>query len=196
MNNFLFGDAHSAYYETICGGTGAGPTFDGASCVQSHMTNTRITDPEILEARYPVLLVEFSRRLGSGGRGAHQGGDGCARVIMFLSDALTVTVLSERRVLEPRGIEGGLNGMRGKNLLIQASSSSSEETKTTRAHWTSAVMNRHIWSTCGGVLLPRESTGSRIVHIGGKNTFHVRSGDIVCVLTPGGGGYGVPGAPH
>ena len=76
MNNFLFGDATRQYYETICGGTGAGPGFDGTSAVQTHMTNTRMTDPEVLELRYPVVLEEFSIRHGSGGAGRWRGGDG------------------------------------------------------------------------------------------------------------------------
>ena len=79
MNNFLFGDAHQQYYETICGGAGAGPGFDGASAVQTHMTNTRMTDPEVLELRYPVRLERFAIRAGSGGAGATRGGDGAVR---------------------------------------------------------------------------------------------------------------------
>ncbi len=76
MNNFTFGNAHHQYYETICGGTGAGPGFDGTAAVQTHMTNTRMTDPEVLELRYPVRLESFAIRRGSGGAGRWRGGDG------------------------------------------------------------------------------------------------------------------------
>lgn len=190
MNNFLFGDARSAYYETICGGTGAGSTFDGASCVQCHMTNTRITDPEILECRYDVLLVEFSRRRGSGGSGAHHGGDGCNRIVMFLSDSLTVTILSERRVLEPRGLAGGGSGARGRNLLIQSTTSSSE----LRELWSSAVDHSSVWR-CGAAPSTLGAAARRVINVGGKNTFRVKCGDIMCIQTPGGGGFGVAMSP-
>ena len=84
MNNFTFGNDRYQYYETIAGGSGAGPDFDGASAVQTHMTNSRLTDPEVLETRFPVLLEEFSIRRGSGGAGRHRGGDGAVRRIRFL----------------------------------------------------------------------------------------------------------------
>jgi 5-oxoprolinase (ATP-hydrolysing) len=83
MNNLTFGDATMGYYETIAGGAGAGPTWDGCSAVHTHMTNTRITDPEILEKRYPVILRQFSLRTGSGGAGQHPGGDGVIRELQF-----------------------------------------------------------------------------------------------------------------
>ena len=105
MNNLTFGDDNFGYYETIGGGAGAGPDFDGASAVQCHMTNTRITDPEILERRYPVILREFSIRNGSGGQGNTKGGDGIVRKIEFLKN-ITVSVLSERRVFAPKGLAG------------------------------------------------------------------------------------------
>ena len=92
MNNFLFGDATRQYYETICGGTGAGPGFDGTSAVHSHMTNTRMTDPEVLELRYPVRLEEFSIRRGSGGAGKWRGGDGAVRRIRFMEPMTAVIV--------------------------------------------------------------------------------------------------------
>ncbi|TDI62706.1 MAG: 5-oxoprolinase, partial [Alphaproteobacteria bacterium] len=106
MNNLTFGTEEWGYYETICGGSGAGPSFDGASAVHTHMTNTRITDPEVLERRYPVLLREFSIRRGSGGRGKHRGGDGITRAIEFL-EAMSAGILSERRVTAPYGLNGG-----------------------------------------------------------------------------------------
>jgi 5-oxoprolinase (ATP-hydrolysing) len=118
MNNFTFGNNQFAYYETIGGGAGAGPTWHGQSGVHTHMTNTRITDPEVLEKRYPVLLREFSLRKGSGGKGKFKGGDGLIREIEFL-EPLTVTILSERRVLSPYGLNGGEPGEIGKNLQIK-----------------------------------------------------------------------------
>jgi 5-oxoprolinase (ATP-hydrolysing) len=116
MNNLTFGDDNFGYYETIGGGAGAGPDFNGASAVQCHMTNTRITDPEILERRYPVILREFSIRQGSGGDGNTKGGDGIVRELEFLKD-VTVSVLSERRIFAPKGLAGGNDGARGVNSL-------------------------------------------------------------------------------
>jgi 5-oxoprolinase (ATP-hydrolysing) len=112
MNNLLFGDATRQYYETICGGTGAGPAFDGQSAVHSHMTNTRMTDPEVLELRYPVVLEEFSIRRGSGGNGFYDGGNGAVRRIRF-RQPMTAVVVASRRVVAPFGIEGGQDGQPG-----------------------------------------------------------------------------------
>jgi len=118
MNNLTFGDDSFGYYETIGGGAGAGPTWEGQSGVHTHMTNTRITDPEILERRYPILLREFSIRRGSGGAGRHRGGDGLVREIEFL-EPLQAAILSERRVFAPYGLAGGHDGERGLNLFIR-----------------------------------------------------------------------------
>lgn len=118
MNNLTFGDASFGYYETIAGGAGAGPTWDGRSGVQTHCTNTRITDPEILERRYPVRLREFSLRRGSGGAGRRRGGDGVVREIEPLRP-LTVSILSERRARAPYGAAGGADGAPGRNLLVR-----------------------------------------------------------------------------
>ena len=118
MNNLTFGDKEFGYYETIAGGAGAGPTWEGCSGVHTHCTNTRITDPEILERRYPVLLREFGLRSGSGGDGAHKGGDGVVREIEPLRD-LTMSILSERRALHPYGMAGGEDGACGRNLLVK-----------------------------------------------------------------------------
>ncbi|KAJ3185459.1 hypothetical protein HDU87_000080 [Geranomyces variabilis] len=121
-NNFTFGRGGPdgfGYYETIAGGSGAGPTWSGRGGTQVHMTNTRSTDPEILERRYPVLLREFGLRKGSGGVGANRGGDGCVRELEFLT-TLEVSMLSERRVFAPYGAEGGGDGARGQNTLIRA----------------------------------------------------------------------------
>jgi N-methylhydantoinase B/oxoprolinase/acetone carboxylase alpha subunit len=119
MNNLTFGNAHHQYYETICGGAGAGADFDGASAVHTHMTNSRLTDPEVLETRYPVLLEEFTIRHGSCGRGRHSGGDGVLRRIRF-REPMTVAILSTRRETEPFGLDGGAAGLPGANMVIRA----------------------------------------------------------------------------
>ncbi len=119
MNNFLFGNARVQYYETICGGTGAGPGFDGTSAIQTHMTNTRMTDPEVLELRYPVIQEEFSIRQGSGGEGEFQGGDGSVRRLRFLENVTAVIVASRRRVA-PFGLAGGEDGAPGRQWVERA----------------------------------------------------------------------------
>ncbi len=116
MNNFTFGSAAHQYYETIAGGSGAGPDFDGTDVVQTHMTNSRLTDPEILETRFPVLLEEFSIRQGTGGKGAHQGGHGGLRRIRFL-EAMQAGILSNRRLVPPFGLAGGGPGALGINSI-------------------------------------------------------------------------------
>jgi 5-oxoprolinase (ATP-hydrolysing) len=116
MNNFLFGNADHQYYETICGGAGAGPTFAGASAVHTHMTNTRITDPEILEMRYPVRLDRFAIRRGSGGTGGYRGGDGAERAIVAL-EPLTATIVASRRTVAPFGLRGGESGAVGRQYV-------------------------------------------------------------------------------
>ncbi len=119
MNNFLFGDATHQYYETICGGTGAGPGFHGTSAVQTHMTNTRMTDPEVLELRYPVRLEEFSIRGGSGGAGRWRGGDGAIRRIRFL-EPMTAVIVASRRNVPPFGLAGGEDGAAGRQWVERA----------------------------------------------------------------------------
>ncbi|MFA4892549.1 hydantoinase B/oxoprolinase family protein [Brevundimonas sp.] len=119
MNNFTFGDDARQYYETIAGGSGAGPGFDGASAVQTHMTNSRLTDPEVLETRFPVLLEEFSIRRGSGGAGANRGGDGAVRRVRFL-EPLTAAILSNHRRTAPFGVAGGEDGAIGVNRIERA----------------------------------------------------------------------------
>jgi 5-oxoprolinase (ATP-hydrolysing) len=119
MNNFTFGNERCQYYETICGGAGAGIDFDGASAVHTHMTNSRLTDPEILELRYPVLVDSFSIRSGSGGAGRHRGGDGVIRKIRFL-EAISASILSQRRRVRPFGLSGGGDGQCGRNYVIRA----------------------------------------------------------------------------
>ena len=119
MNNFVYGNDNYQNYETICGGTGAGDGFHGTSAVHSHMTNTRMTDPEVLETRFPVRLDEFSIRTGSGGGGEFQGGDGIIRRLRFL-EPTTVTVLSSHRKVPPHGAKGGSSGQIGENSILRA----------------------------------------------------------------------------
>jgi len=119
MNNLLFGNEKMGYYETIGGGTGAGEGFHGASGVHQHMTNTRITDPEILELRYPIQLDVFQLRKGSGGEGKWRGGDGVVRSMTFLVP-LAVTILSQHRIQVPYGIKGGEPGKPGKQYIIRS----------------------------------------------------------------------------
>ncbi|PLK26964.1 hydantoinase B/oxoprolinase family protein [Novosphingobium sp. TH158] len=119
MNNLLFGNARHQYYETICGGAGAGPGFAGAGPVHTHMTNTRITDPEVLELRLPVRLEEFAVRRGSGGAGQWRGGDGARRRLRFLED-MTVTLVSSSRTVPPFGLGGGAAGACGQQWIERA----------------------------------------------------------------------------
>ena len=132
MNNLLFGDATHQYYETICGGMGAGPTWDGAGPVQTHMTNTRMTDPEILELRYPVRLEHFGVRHGSGGAGAHHGGDGCVRRIRFL-EPMEAVIVASRRTVPPFGMAGGQPGAAGRQWVERADGRIDAMTGTDRA---------------------------------------------------------------
>ena len=113
MNNLTFGDARLQYYETICGGAGAGPDFDGCAAVQTHMTNSRLTDPEILEAQYPVLVREFAIRRGSGGAGRRRGGDGSVRRLEFRAPYLGALLANHRRVA-PFGVAGGIRAPWGR----------------------------------------------------------------------------------
>lgn len=122
MNNLMMGNESYSYYETICGGCGAGPGFKGAQGVHHHMTNTRITDPEILEHRYPLRLIEFSIRKKSGGRGAYRGGNGVVRILEFTS-ASSISILSQHRIVRPYGMQGGKQGKRGRQQIIRADGS-------------------------------------------------------------------------
>jgi 5-oxoprolinase (ATP-hydrolysing) len=116
MNNFTFGNQHHQYYETICGGSGAGATFDGTDAVQTHMTNSRLTDPEVLEWRFPVLVENFAIRANSGGKGQHSGGNGVIRHIRF-QEAMTAAILSGHRIVPPFGLQGGNPGAVGRNAV-------------------------------------------------------------------------------
>ena len=116
MNNFTFGNERYQYYETIAGGSGAGEGYDGASAVQTHMTNSRLTDPEVLEWRYPVVLEDFAVRAHSGGEGEWRGGDGVIRRVRFL-ESMTASILSNRRRVAPHGLKGGGDAERGRNSV-------------------------------------------------------------------------------
>jgi 5-oxoprolinase (ATP-hydrolysing) len=119
MNNFTFGDAERQYYETLCGGAGATAAAAGASAVHTHMTNSRLTDPEILERRFPVRLERFAQRHGSGGSGARRGGDGVVRRVRFLAP-MQAALLASRRLHAPQGLAGGGPGLAGRQRLIAA----------------------------------------------------------------------------
>src|SRR5712691_6809113 len=122
MNNFTFGDEQYQYYETVAGGSGAGEGFEGADVVQTHMTNSRLTDPEVLEWRFPVLLESFEIRRGSGGRGRWRGGDGAVRRVRFL-EPMTAAILSEHRRIAPHGMAGGMPAEPGRNWVRRADGS-------------------------------------------------------------------------
>tara|TARA_B100000161_G_C33358485_1_gene327883 strand:- start:53 stop:628 length:576 start_codon:yes stop_codon:yes gene_type:complete len=126
MNNFTFGNANYQYYETICGGAGAGADFDGTDAVHTHMTNTRLTDPEILEWRFPVILDSFSIRRGSGGKGKYRGGDGVIRRVKF-REQMTASMLSGHRVVPPYGMKGGSQGRLGRNYVERVDGSVIEQ---------------------------------------------------------------------
>jgi len=153
MNNLSFGNECYQYYETIAGGSGAGPDFAGADAVQTHMTNTRITDAEVLETRYPVLLREFSVRRHSGGAGLFRGGNGVIRKIEF-RETMSAAILSNNRQMAPFALAGGSRGKVGRNA-IQRCDGRIEE--------------------CGGILAAEMKTG-----------------DVLIIETPGGGGSGTP----
>ncbi len=147
MNNFTFGNERYQYYETIAGGSGAGPGYPGASGVQTHMTNSRLTDPEVLERRFPVLLREFALRTGSGGRGVFRGGDGLVREIEFLKP-MTAAILSNHRRIAPFGLEGGEPGAVGINRLLRRDGSS--ETLQSTAEFAVDAGDRFRIETPGG----------------------------------------------
>ncbi|XWW93837.1 hypothetical protein V2A60_001774 [Cordyceps javanica] len=174
------------YYETIAGGSGAGPDWVGTSGVHVHMTNTRITDSEIFERRYPVLLREFSIRKGSGGKGQHNGGDGVVRDIEFRIP-LQVSILSERRVYRPYGLKGGEDGQCGLNLWVR---------RVEKADW-----QRSMRSVQGETAKEQEEKKARggveyeerYINIGAKNSASMAAGDRIIINTPGGGGWGAAG---
>jgi 5-oxoprolinase (ATP-hydrolysing) len=153
MNNFTFGNERYQYYETIAGGSGAGPDHDGTSAVQTHMTNSRLTDPEILETRLPVRLEQFSIRPGSGGNGAHHGGDGVVRRLTFL-EPMRANILANRRRVPPRGLKGGGDAAAGRNWVERADGSVENLTAT---DWADVdVGDQFIIETPGGGGFGRE----------------------------------------
>ncbi|HEU4956266.1 MAG TPA: hydantoinase B/oxoprolinase family protein, partial [Sphingomicrobium sp.] len=153
MNNFTFGNSSHQYYETIAGGSGAGPDHDGTSAVQTHMTNSRLTDPEILETRLPVRLEEFGIRKGSGGSGAHHGGDGVVRRVTFL-EPMRANILANRRRIPPRGLNGGGDAKAGRNWVERADGTVEELTAT---DWADVDVGDHfVIETPGGGGFGRE----------------------------------------
>jgi 5-oxoprolinase (ATP-hydrolysing) len=147
MNNFTFGNERHQYYETIAGGSGAGPDHDGTSAVQTHMTNSRLTDPEILETRLPVRLEEFAIRQGSGGKGRHHGGDGVVRSIIFL-EPMRANILANRRKVPPGGLQGGGDAMPGRNWVERTDGSVKTLSATASAEM--GVGDRFVIETPGG----------------------------------------------
>jgi 5-oxoprolinase (ATP-hydrolysing) len=133
INNLLFGGAALGFYETIAGGAGATRTAHGASAVHTHISNTRLTDAEVLERRYPVQLERLRIRTGSGGDGLHRGGDGITRRLRFL-EPVELSFLSQRRESSPRGSHGGLDGTRGAQRIIRANGTVEEVPGITAAH--------------------------------------------------------------
>ena len=159
-NSIAFG-----YYESICGGAGAGPNWNGQSAVHCHITNTRMTDVEVFEKRYPVIVHQYTVRENSGGDGAYRGGDGILREIEFTYGGLDISFLMERRSLAPHGIFGGKDGVRGVNTWLKTEYSQEKKALITRK-----------------------------IYLGGKASIKVAKGDRIVIMTPGGGGYGLPGS--
>jgi 5-oxoprolinase (ATP-hydrolysing) len=177
------------YYETIAGGSGAGPTWDGTNGVHVHMTNTRITDAEVFERRYPVILREFSLRADSHGIGQHRGGDGVVRDIEFRIP-VQVSILSERRVYRPYGLEGGEDAECGKNLWVrrvkklEGSDNDVKENEASVKDGADRMADDHSSD---------DATELRYINVGAKNTMSMQPGERIIVMTPGGGGWGKAG---
>ena len=170
------------YYETIAGGSGAGPGWAGTSGVHTHMTNTRITDAEVFERRYPVLLREFSLRPGSGGKGRYDGGDGVVRDIEFRIP-VQVSILSERRVYRPYGLEGGEDAQCGLNIWVR-------KVETSNAARSDRLLNG---DGDGDTKKEEVVWEERRINLGGKNTAAMQAGERIIINTPGGGGWGKVG---
>lgn len=180
------------YYETIAGGSGAGPTWDGTSGVHTHMTNTRITDAEVFERRYPVILREFGLRPGTGGGGQHTGGDGVVRDIEFRIP-VQVSILSERRVFRPYGLEGGEDAQCGLNIWVrrvEKSERNADDASTGSKGDVNGGKER-----ADGPLGPqgKDEEEYRYINMGAKNTASMKPGERIIVMTPGGGGWGEAG---
>lgn len=168
------------YYETIAGGSGAGPDWEGTSGVHTHMTNTRITDAEIFERRYPVILREFSLRPNTGGAGQHRGGDGVIRDIEFRIP-VQVSILSERRVYRPYGLHGGEDAQPGRNIWVRKVQKGPQDTSAASTSSTSSDKDA---APAAGRIEYRE------INLGSKNTAAMQPGERIIINTPGGGGYG------
>jgi 5-oxoprolinase (ATP-hydrolysing) len=147
MNNFTFGDEQHQYYETICGGCGAGPGFHGASAVHSHMTNSKLTDIEVLEQRFPVRVARFAIRAASGGAGEWHGGDGVIREIEFLAP-MRASLLANRRLIAPFGLAGGRDAMPGRDYIVRRDGT--RENVPPSAEITLAAGDRIVIETPGG----------------------------------------------
>jgi 5-oxoprolinase (ATP-hydrolysing) len=169
------------YYETIAGGSGAGRDWEGTSGVHTHMTNTRITDSEVFERRYPVVLREFSIRKGSGGNGQHRGGDGVVRDIEFRIP-VQVSILSERRVYRPYGLNGGEDAQCGLNIWVRNVAVDAPEKEEGAAPRSDHV---ELKMTEG-----RTEFEERRINMGSKNSAPMQPGDRIIINTPGGGGWG------
>ncbi|PSR73125.1 hypothetical protein PHLCEN_2v11027 [Hermanssonia centrifuga] len=159
------------YYETIAGGSGAGPSWHGTSGVHTHITNTRIGDVEILERRYPVMIHKFGLRAGSGGKGEFNGGDGVVRDIEF-TEPLQVSILSERRTRQPYGLEGGEPGALGRNTWVKQARKQDGDLSEDHSN--------------------KEPLKPRNINIGGKATVWMGKGDRLVIETPGAGAWGAP----
>ncbi|KAI0472581.1 5-oxoprolinase [Xylariaceae sp. FL0804] len=176
------------YYETIAGGSGAGPGWDGTSGVHVHMTNTRITDAEVLERRYPALLRRFSLRPGTGGRGRHRGGDGVVRDIEFRVP-VQCSILSERRVHRPWGLAGGGDAETGLNLWVRRRRTRRSRSRPRRLDGEGGEA-READDAEQEQEEEKEEPEERIINLGGKNSVQMQAGDRIVICTPGGGGWG------
>ncbi len=179
------------YYETIAGGSGAGPGWEGTSGVHTHMTNTRITDPEVLERRYPVLLRRFALRPGSGGDGQHRGGDGVVRDLLFRIP-VQASILSERRVYRPYGLAGGADAQCGLNIWVRRvpRAGAGDPALPSGEHAGAGAGDGRKEGAEGG---GDDEYEERYINLGGKNSVPVKPGDRIIIHTPGGGGWGPPG---
>lgn len=196
MNNVLFGNERFGFYETLCGGTGAGEGFAGTSAVHQHMTNTRITDPEIMEWRYPVVVEHFGLRRGSGGTGRWPGGDGAVRRLRF-TEAVELTLLTQHRHTAPYGLRGGGPGAKGKDKVFMAAhADAAHDDGTTRkgAHDAAAYDDGTTRKGAhDAAAYDDDTTRKGAMHCAfttGAETLSLQPGDRLTVETPGGGGWG------
>jgi 5-oxoprolinase (ATP-hydrolysing) len=180
------------YYETIAGGSGAGPDWDGTNGVHTHMTNTRITDSEVFERRYPVILREFSLRAGSHGAGQHKGGDGVIRDIEFRIP-VQVSILSERRVYHPYGLAGGEDAECGLNYWVRKVPQVRDSDADAQINGDTGKADGDDTTTNGEESRDKNGEEERYINMGAKNTASMKPGERIIVMTPGGGGWGPVG---